>query len=188
MRKQKAGDTVDPGRRGFLRGKFFTREGRNEVRQQGRLLGPLPPALPAQLVAQNPCEDCDQPCVHACEPAIIYLHPPGHRFRGMPYLSFQSGSCTFCRGCVDVCPLEHDDQVPARLGTARLDREKCMAWNGVICLSCQTACGFQAVSMDPRSRPAIKTEACTGCGACVGVCPSSAIAVPAATVELSDNA
>lgn len=177
-------DRVDPGRRGFLKGKFLTREGREDVRRQSGLLGPLPPALPLRLVSQNPCEDCDHPCVHACEPAVICLHPPGHAFRGIPYLSFESGPCTFCNACVEACPLEHsqaDVERSVRLGIASLDQGACMAWNGITCLSCQTACNYQAVTMDLRSRPRIETEACTGCGACVGICPSKAIRVPAPT-------
>ncbi len=184
--KRGSGDRVDPGRRGFLRGKFLTREGREDVRRQDWLLGPLPPALPFRLVEQNPCEDCDFPCLHACEPAIIHLHPPGHRFRGMPFLSFESGACTFCNACVEVCPLERgqpEAEGPARLGTATLDRATCMAWNGVICLSCQSACDYRAVTMDRRSRPHIETEACTGCGACMGICPAKAIQIPAPVVD-----
>ncbi len=184
--KRKPGDRIDPGRRGFLRGKFLSRKGREEVRRQGRLLGPLPPALPSRLVAQNPCEDCDHPCVHACEPAVIYLHPPGHSFRGMPFLSFASGPCTFCNACVDACPLDHHAtgvEGIARLGIATLNQGTCMAWNGTICLSCQTACSYQAVSMDARSRPQIQADACTGCGACVGICPAKAIGIPAPMVD-----
>ena len=177
-------DEVDPGRRGFLRGKFLTREGREDVRRQVQLLGPLPPALSPGLVQRNPCEDCDCPCLHACEPAIIHLHPPGHRFRGIPFLSFESGTCTFCNACVEACPLEHNQpEGPTRLGTALLDRQSCMAWNGVICLSCQSACDYRAVTMDPRGRPLIQTEACTGCGACVRVCPAKAIRIPAPVVD-----
>lgn len=189
--KRVFGDRIDPGRRGFLRGTFLTREGRDDLRRQTRLLGPLPPALPSRFMAQNPCEDCDHPCVHACEPSIICLHPPGHRFRGMPFLSFESGACTFCNACVDACPIEHSQSEAERaagLGIAVLDQGTCMAWNGTICLSCQTACSYRAVSMDPLSRPHIETELCTGCGACVGICPARAIRIPAPVVEVAVQA
>ena len=125
--------------------------------------------------------------MHACDPAIVYLHSPAHRFRGIPYLDFQSGACTFCGACVEACPVEREDEVPASLGTVLLDRNQCIAWNGVICLSCQTACTYRSVTMDLRGRPAITTEACTGCGACVGVCPSQALQVPAPVFEPSEE-
>ncbi len=184
-------DRVDPGRRGFLRGQFLSRKGREDVRRQGRLLGPLPPALPVRLVPQQPCKECDNPCVQACEPGIICLHPPGHAFSGMPFLSFESGACTFCHACVDVCPLVHSQaasEEPLRLGIAALERSICMAWNGVICMSCQTACGYRAISMDPRRRPHIDANQCTGCGACLGICPAKAIRVPAPDIPAAVGA
>jgi ferredoxin-type protein NapF len=49
-----------------------------------------------------------------------------------------------------------------------------MAWDGVICISCRLACDEQAVSFEDR-RPTIVDSACTGCAACVDVCPSRAI-------------
>jgi ferredoxin len=63
-------------------------------------------------------------------------------------------------------------------GVAVLDREACIAWNGVICISCRTACQEQAIRVDRRGRPTIVAGACTGCGACVDPCPSRAIRLP----------
>jgi len=60
-------------------------------------------------------------------------------------------------------------------GVAVLDRGACMAWNGVICISCRAACDEQAITVDRQQRPTIVEEACTGCGICVDLCPSQAI-------------
>jgi ferredoxin len=69
------------------------------------------------------------------------------------------------------------DRVQADSGPtiAVLDRNACLAWNGVICISCRTACDEQAIRFDPLRQPSIVDEACTGCGACINVCPPFAI-------------
>lgn len=60
-------------------------------------------------------------------------------------------------------------------GLAVVDRGACIAWNGVICISCRTACDEQAITVDRQQRPAIVEAACTGCGVCIDLCPSQAI-------------
>jgi ferredoxin-type protein NapF len=70
---------------------------------------------------------------------------------------------------------------PPRLGCARLDTTLCLAWNGVICMSCQYPRSFRAISLDRRGRPALAAPACTGCGQCVAVCPEGAITLVAAS-------
>jgi ferredoxin-type protein NapF len=62
-------------------------------------------------------------------------------------------------------------------GLVVLDESECMAWNGVVCMSCRLACRDEAIAMDPRGRPSVDREACTGCGLCIDVCPPRAIAV-----------
>ena len=63
-------------------------------------------------------------------------------------------------------------------GPAVLDRGACMAWNGVICISCRAACDERAIAVDRQQRPAIVETACTGCGVCIDICPSQAIRIP----------
>jgi len=173
---------VDSARRSFLRGRFLTREGRDEARGLVRTLGPRPPALPAALQWENPCEYCHHPCLAACDPGVIRLHPEDHVLRGLPYLSFEQGGCTFCRACVEVCPLKPEEDADATagaIGLARLQQDACMAWNGVICMSCEFACTHRAIRMRSQRQPVIDDERCTGCGFCVSVCPSDAISVQA---------
>jgi ferredoxin-type protein NapF len=158
---------VDAGRRAFLRGRFPT--------ARDRSLGPPPPALLGRAVEGNACVRCDAPCVAACAPAIIRLHPEEHDLAGKPYLSFEAGGCTFCYDCVDTCPLETPQKASsARIGVAVLDWRACIVRDGVICMSCWSACDHAAVNRDARGRPGIDADACTGCGCCVSVCPTQA--------------
>ena len=113
-----------------------------------------------------------------CEPGIIRLHPENHLLAGVPYLSFERGGCTLCNDCVERCP-ETPGEVPppARLGLAVVDRAACVAWDGVVCVSCRLACPHQAIEMKGDMRPTVTTGACNGCGFCVSVCPTEAIRV-----------
>jgi len=179
----RSSEAIDRSRRAFLRGSLFSLEGRREAEREKGALGPLPPALTAEMAEGNPCVDCAAPCIPACEPGIVRLHPEGHALAGLPYLTFHDAGCTFCADCIDACPLDRAAAPPpTRLGLAVLEQSTCMAWNGVICMSCQQACTDEAILLDHRFRPGIDLERCTGCGACVSVCPSDAIDV-AFTVE-----
>jgi len=62
-------------------------------------------------------------------------------------------------------------------GLAVVDRSACIAWNGVICISCRMVCDEQAITVDRQQRPAIVEAACTGCGVCIDLCPSQAIRI-----------
>jgi Na+-translocating ferredoxin:NAD+ oxidoreductase RNF subunit RnfB len=62
-------------------------------------------------------------------------------------------------------------------GFAVIDHGTCLAWNGVICIGCRTACDEQAITIDARQRPTIVEAACTGCGICIDPCPSQAIGI-----------
>ncbi|WP_131112197.1 4Fe-4S dicluster domain-containing protein [Sulfuricystis thermophila] len=56
----------------------------------------------------------------------------------------------------------------------------CIAYvDNVVCRSCGDACDEQAIRFSPRlgsaALPVVLTERCTGCGACLPVCPAGAI-------------
>ena len=143
-----------------------------------RALGPAPPWHRGQL-RQDVCSSCDKRCESACEADVIRIHGVNHRLAGTPYLSFESGGCTFCYACVEVCPMGLDDDPsnPPPIGGAALHTPTCLAWNGVVCVACRFVCPQQAVRADARSRPLIDAALCTGCGVCVSVCPERAITV-----------
>ena len=169
---------MDGGRRAFLRGSLLTRAGRaSEVKRQQ----PLGPSLPWHqgLALAEHCPGCPHPCVSACEPAIICLHPADHVQAGIPYLDFSYSGCTFCQACVQACPMDIEvvaDLRPA-IGTAVLDRNTCIAWDDVICMVCSTRCEYHAITTAHQRRAQVDADICTGCGMCVTACPVNALSV-----------
>jgi len=168
-------DGVDNSRRAFLRGAFLTREGRENYEQQQQPLGPAPP-WHQDKIDPDQCRRCDAPCVTACTANIIKLHPNEHLFAGTPYLNFEENGCTFCSDCVTACPMELDKTTtPTKLGSVQLNTQTCLAWNSVFCMSCRGHCDHGALSFDQQRRMQLNSDACTGCGRCLSVCPSQAL-------------
>jgi len=122
------------------------------------------------------CTRCEA-CIKAC-PEQIVVSGEG----GFPTVDFRRGECTFCQACVEACPepvfrkvTEQPWQQQAQIA------ESCLTQQGVMCRSCEDMCEPQAILFPPRraaiAQPEIDTDLCNGCGACVSVCPSHAIAI-----------
>jgi ferredoxin-type protein NapF len=102
---------------------------------------------------------------------------------GFPSVDFTRGECTFCGDCTRLCEANLFDQSldNERLGWSHkaVVSERCLTHFGVMCRSCEDACEPQAIrfplAVGKMPRPLIDTQACTGCGACVGPCPEIAI-------------
>ncbi len=168
---------MDPARRGLFTGKVLTREGRETTIRAIRPMGPLPP-WHADIVSY--CLDCSGPCVDSCETGIIRRHAEGHQHEGEPWLDYAENGCTFCGSCAQVCPeLEAPDLQLRKQPAARasIDSESCLAYQSVMCISCQPKCEIRAITRDRLSRPVMNKDDCTGCGFCVRVCPVDAIAI-----------
>ncbi|AHK45444.1 NapF Ferredoxin component of periplasmic nitrate reductase [Ensifer adhaerens OV14] len=133
----------------------------------------LPPGV--TLESLTACTGCGQ-CVEKCPTRIISL------LDERPSLDFSGGECTFCGDCARACP----EPVFAAEGVTRLAHvvaigDGCLARNNVACQSCRDACPQQAIRFRPRTGgpflPEVDVNSCSGCGACIGVCPVGAIGI-----------
>jgi ferredoxin-type protein NapF len=121
------------------------------------------------------CTGCDA-CVSACPETILRLQD------GRPVVVLDGGECTFCGACAEACEagVFEPDRAPPWPVAAAIGAE-CLLERGVSCQLCTDACPEAALAIDLSCRPVgrirVEAAACTGCGACLAVCPASAIAL-----------
>ena len=122
------------------------------------------------------CIGCeDKACVSACEEGIIHLSEDG-----IPIIKFGKNGCTFCDECALACD---KDVLSVEFKKNRMNCEmiinhrKCIAWNNVVCSSCQDICPNKTIIFSGLFNPVIDDEICKGCGLCVSVCPADAIEI-----------
>ncbi|WP_024790613.1 MULTISPECIES: 4Fe-4S binding protein [unclassified Lebetimonas] len=120
------------------------------------------------------CIECDEKaCVNSCPEKIIELN------NDIPVLNFAFNGCTFCdecaRACGKVLKLEYKkDKINAQF---LINYKKCLAWNNIICYSCQDICEKNAIIYKEMFNPVIDLKKCNGCGFCIGVCPNDSIEI-----------
>ncbi len=123
------------------------------------------------------CGQCAQVCIFEC----IRMRTGFNLFlSGTPEISPRQAPCFLCMRCSAICPSDALEDVPkekAKMGFARLNRDKCTTWKGlIICRSCFERCPLKATAivLEGGLYPVI-TDRCVGCGVCEHVCPRRAI-------------
>jgi ferredoxin-type protein NapF len=152
-------------RRQFLRGDLGAK--RTPIRPPWGL------AEAAFIATCNRCGDC----VPACPEHVIAIGSGAY-----PQLDFSHATCSFCAECVGVCPTgalrRHTDTQLPWANKAELT-PGCLTLAGIVCRSCGEHCDVGAIHFQlPRNGvayPRIDAAVCTGCGACIGVCPAQAL-------------
>jgi len=145
----------------------------NEERQT---LVVRPPYAGSESLFQKVCVTCDsKTCVASCDEKIIFIAEDG-----TPALNFTSSGCTFCEDCVEACEpnvldLAHSHNTQKLNATFSISTQGCVAHNGVICFSCKEPCIDDAILFNGMFNPVIDMDKCTGCGFCMGRCPTQAI-------------
>jgi MauM/NapG family ferredoxin protein len=128
------------------------------------------------------CGKCSQVCPYRSITVASLLN--GLSMMGTPYLRAREIPCYLCMKCPPVCPsgaldrklLQKQD---VRMGTAIVDRNTCLTWQGTLCRSCYENCPIfnEAIIMDDQLRPVVDQKKCVGCGICENVCPVEPAAI-----------
>ena len=150
--------------------------------------GPIrPPGTVAEPVLWGLCARCGS-CMRACPEGIIIpdLGTGGPGSWLTPRLDFSRRYCNeWCRVCTGVCPtgairyLSLEAKRALSIGTARVDRTRCLAWNEAqYCMVCHEFCSYQAVRIVEHNGvncPEVDDALCRGCGACQSHCPAEPV-------------
>jgi ferredoxin-type protein NapG len=132
------------------------------------------------------CGLCGSVCESGC---IRYfgLDEPEHG-AFTPYIEVRERSCTLCMRCTNVCPtgaltpVEDDMSVIAEsvdMGTAVVDADRCISYEGRLCGYCHDACPLPgtAIRLVSMAKPVVIADGCVGCGRCVELCPQNPTAI-----------
>lgn len=129
------------------------------------------------------CSACTE-CIDHCPTSIVIVED------GMPSLDFSRGECLFCGECEEHCP--HSERLfgaPRAFAHVVEITTACLPRYGIDCQACRDHCPTAAIRFRPRLGgpflPEIDEDACSGCGACIGVCPVDAVSIKK-TMEMSD--
>jgi MauM/NapG family ferredoxin protein len=140
-----------------------------------------PPGSLPEREFMDRCVRCGQ-CLKVCptgglQPAFWEAGLEGF---GTPRLVPRRGGCEReCNLCGAICPtgairhLSLEEKQSVKLGTAIIDRSRCIAWNqGKVCLVCAEVCPYGAIEVQlPLRRPYVLAGDCRGCGLCEQHCP-----------------
>lgn len=159
-----------------------------ELADAPHLLRP-PGALPEEDFLKR-CIKCIK-CVQVCPYRSIKTIPVSWGLKyGTPAIVARETPCYVCMKCPPVCPTgaldnKLTEKQNIRMGVAEINRELCLAYNGVICRACFERCPIyrEAIILKEEMYPEVQREKCLGCGICENVCPTIEAAVRVVSVH-----
>ncbi|MFD1807074.1 4Fe-4S dicluster domain-containing protein [Gemmobacter lanyuensis] len=127
----------------------------------------------SELRLAQHCTACGD-CAPACPEGIIEIKD------GRPRIRLNGAACSFCGACATACTAGAFDRDQPEPWPVRVEvGPSCLLAAGIACQLCTDACDSAALRIDLRVRPVgairIDAAACTGCGACLAVCPGAAL-------------
>ena len=134
-----------------------------------------PPWAIAATHFHSACNGCGD-CVKACPEGIVTIDDDA-----LAQVDFRRGECTFCAECLRACTRGALARMPEGRPWRQLARisARCLAYARVTCRSCAENCESAALRFLPGAQgcffPIIDDSLCSGCGACVAVCPVGAV-------------
>lgn len=135
--------------------------------------GSVRPPWSSEIRIRASCTSCGD-CIAACPQAILLAGPAG-----TPVIEFALGACTFCQACAESCPEPVFDLVSGPWSLVATLASSCLLNAGVACRACTDACDEAALHFDHRAgavgRVSVRDGLCTGCGACLSICPVGAV-------------
>ena len=134
-----------------------------------------PPGAVAEKDFLDRCTRCGD-CVKACPHQAIVPAPARLRgAEGTPMIVASDSPCRQCSDtpCAAVCqPAVLRADNPQKMGTARVERMECLAWQRSFCTVCSEHCPVPGAIRLEDGKPSIDPSACTGCGICLYACPA----------------
>ncbi len=160
------------------------------VSTEGATAPVRPPTAPADdATFRSLCIRCGL-CGTVCDNGCIRYFGLDELEHGLftPYLDVRRRSCTLCMRCTAICPtgaltpVEADLDAIAesvRMGTAKVDPDRCLSYLGRLCGYCHDACPLpnRAIKLAPPAKPVVIDDGCVGCGRCVEYCPQNPTAI-----------
>lgn len=141
-----------------------------------------PPWALAETDFLDACTGCGA-CIERCPEQVLVRGPAGY-----PIFDPRLGECTFCGECEQACTPRALDRsaVAEPWDHLAVVGDACLPRHGVVCATCRDACPERAIRFPITTAvpvPFVDGDLCTGCGACVSVCPVEAISLRSPSSE-----
>ncbi|MGB2879615.1 MAG: 4Fe-4S binding protein [Candidatus Omnitrophota bacterium] len=147
------------------------------------------------------CGNCMKVCpTNGLQPTMLQAGIEGI---WTPHLVPEIGWCEYnCALCGSVCPtgaitkVTHKQKLVTKLGTAKVDRTKCIAWAyNQECLVCEEHCPVadKAIKIVKEGgdisvgKPVVDPSLCVGCGICQNKCPVTPVRAIRVSPEGADR-
>lgn len=158
-----------------------------QINPEGKPLIRPPGSVPEDTF-NTLCIRCGN-CIRSCPTKILHHHIDSSRLISLmtPEVRFINGYCLEdCNLCSKVCPsgsislFSPGDKKKIIMGKAEIEFDKCWLSNNRECNRCEVSCRYDAIAIGlgeegSEALPLIDQKLCTGCGACVVICPPGAI-------------